>query len=113
MIIKILISIVLAMILYFIAQYINLKRQNSIITKINKNILQSTMMYFVQDDIKEEDIPSFIDFTITRVKDLDLQKWMMNFKANRVDGNQLIINYDFKRSENTIQQISYEIRKKQ
>lgn len=107
---KILISAGLSLLIFELITYITYKRENKILFKLNKSILQSTMMFFADRDIKESELAKFKDFVLSRVSEQKLDGWITNFMVKVVDIDTLGISYCLRRSSG-IQEISYEIRK--
>jgi uncharacterized membrane protein len=110
MIKKLLISVGLSLIIFEFMNYITYKKQNKVLLNINKNILQSAMMYFSNTEIKESELEKFKDFVLSRISDKKLDNWIINFTVKLIDTDKLSISYGFRRAEE-IQNISYEIKK--
>jgi len=110
MIKKILLSAGLSLLIFELMNYITYKRQNRVLLNINKNILQSTMMFFSDRQIQESEMGKFKDFVLSRLSEQKLDNWITNFKVQFVEKDKLSISYGFRRSEK-IQDISYEIKK--
>lgn len=111
MIKKILLSAGLSLIIFELMNYITYKRQNRVLLNINKNILQSAMMFFSDKQIQESEMGKFKDFVLSRLSEQKLDNWITNFKVQvEAEKNKLSISYGFRRSEE-IQDISYEIKK--
>lgn len=109
MIKKILLSAGLSLLIFELMNYITYKRQNRVLLNINKNILQSAMMFFSDKQIQESEIGKFKDFVLSRLSEQKLDNWITNFKVQLVE-DKLSISYGFRRSEE-IQDISYEIKR--
>jgi len=110
MIKKILLSAGLSLLIFELMNYITYKRQNRVLLNINKNILQSAMMFFSHKQIQESEMGKFKDFVLSRLSEQKLDSWITNFKVQLVEKDKLSISYGFRRSEE-IQDISYEIKK--
>jgi len=110
MIKKILLSAGLSLLIFELMNYITYKRQNRVLLNINKNILQSAMMFFSDKQIQESEIGKFKDFVLSRLSEQKLDNWITNFKVQLVEKDKLSISYGFRRSEE-IQDISYEIKR--
>ncbi len=110
MIKKILLSAGLSLLIFELMNYITYKRQNRVLLNINKNILQSAMMFFSDKQIQESEMGKFKDFVLSRLSEQKLDNWITNFKVQLVEKDKLSISYGFRRSEE-IQDISYEIKK--
>ena len=110
MIKKILFSAGLSLLIFELMNYITYKRQNRVLLNINKNILQSAMMFFLDKQIQESEMGKFKDFVLSRLSEQKLDNWITNFKVQLVEKDKLSISYGFRRSEG-IQDISYEIKR--
>lgn len=110
MIKKILLSAGLSLLIFELMNYITYKRQNRVLLNINKNILQSVMMFFSDKQIQESEMGKFKDFVLSRLSEQKLDNWITNFKVQLVEKDKLSISYGFRRSEE-IQDISYEIKR--
>jgi len=108
---KIIISAVLSFVIYQVMNYINLKRQNKILFRVNKCILQATMMYFANKDIKESEIEKFESFAKERIANHKLDEWVADFRVKMQEKDKLQVFYKFRRSKTDFQNISYEIKK--
>lgn len=111
MIEKIILSAGISLLIFLLMSYINYKWQNRILFKINKSILQSAMMYFTEREIEESENEKFRNFAKSRIADLKLEDWLLNFDVKVNDENKLVISYKFRRSESEVQPIEYEISK--
>lgn len=109
---KIIICLGISLCVYLLVSYINFLYNNKILKKINYGILQSTMMYFSHsEEIKEEDMDEFRGFTISRLKENKLDKWITDFSVGYLDIDKVNIKFNFLRNETDKQQISFDIKK--
>ncbi|QUH22145.1 hypothetical protein [Alkaliphilus sp. B6464] len=108
---RLLISLGISAIIYILFDYIKYKYHNNIINKINACVLQSIMMYFNDMDIEIEEVPKFNNFINMRLRDNKLEEYIKDMKVKHIDSKKVSVSYDFKRGEDTYQNISFDIRK--
>lgn len=109
---RILFALLVTTIIYVIVDFIRYKYQNRIMMKINKNILQSTSMYFNDMDIDIKEIPNFRNFVFMRLKDNKFDEYVENVEVEYIDAKKIKVSYLFLRDENNYQIVSFDIKKK-
>ena len=104
------VSAVLSGIIVFLISRVNLRLSKRRIKKINLNIYQTSILYFVKNDISDEHYGSFSRLVESRLKDAHLLKYLGDMKI--VFYTQRIrVSYDFKFDTGKKQKVEFEIKK--
>jgi hypothetical protein len=110
MLLKLIISIAIAVLITVFVQYLLFRNRNRQILKINKSILQSAILYFIHKEMKSSETNMFSRFVKSRLTDINLMRYVSGIEVDIID-NKVNIAYQFKLSEKKYKKICYEIRK--
>ena len=108
---KAILSAVISFLFFVIINCIDCYLQNKALYKINKSILESTAIYFANNDMVDSEINDYVKFV---KKNLNSNKSNINkiFDFNaKILNDKLFISYKFKKVKEKVQLVSFEISK--